>query len=963
MNYQNLVEEINDYSTYFKYCDSIITKFSLFCKEFAKSGKLFTTKAKKSMKDVYIDINKEKYFSSSLISNLNNFCDEFKEIMDKLESYFTRIEKELVDKITEFEQKYETNNRNNLTKLNELNIYLSESKNKLEKTKTNYFDSCKSFSDYDKKYFSNKQRENMKEEEIARIKEQSEKLKQTSETKKVYYRIEVTKLNDLLLSNESYYSSIISSIEKQEEERNTFYVSIILLFNNIIKEFNFESKESINRNEKYIDEIFIKRDTKMFSLYFNKINNKQKSRFLYEEFLDYENSSASQNNKSGDYNKNDKNNENTINDKEELDKIDFDLASQIIDLGKNSFIDNDTMDDELIELDNIISSLIQRDEKIDSEKFMQIINYIDENPEGCKNFLYLLMGHYCLKNLEKFNNYDNLYLLNSILNMIINFIWENDDYAYLFLLILDIGEKTVYYNSNDTLPTNYLRKIMSKNTIYHNEELWIKIIDLKIKMLAKIKINEEFYSRRKNSISKKKTGLMSKIFWNKGEDNTKIEKEILYSQIYKEKASDYCTEILTEFICHFINYDFIEQKTSKVIELISNQYSLNLKQKNYFLKMIDSNLMYQKICNPYFSDSKSNKKNLIKCDTQEDLDKLYFSFKSNKKFKFLEKNSKSKIFLFAMKYLNNKDIIPLLCLNKEFNSTLKKIVYKNVLIKYSNKIDIKQHLAIWKNILNYNSIKRKYNYKSILDSIQKESNKTNIFDIIVLDTVRTIFFKNQESNQKKLGNILKAASKELPEVNYCQGMNHIAGLLLVLCEENEEEAFYLFLSLLLATDYCSLVINNLKKLNSFFYCFERLLNIMFPEMNRYFKNINVNCGYFLSPWFITLFTNAYNDENGQDNLKIIIRIFDLFILSGWKAIFKIGISLIRKNSLKIISSPYEQLVHYLNNEIIHSDFFKNENLNELMNISINFKLSNKLINNLCEEFEMKTNIMNKINNL
>ena len=229
--------------------------------------------------------------------------------------------------------------------------------------------------------------------------------------------------------------------------------------------------------------------------------------------------------------------------------------------------------------------------------------------------------------------------------------------------------------------------------------------------------------------------------------------------------------------------------------------------------------------------------------------------------------------------------------------------------------------------------------------------------------MRTIFFKNQESNQKKLGNILKAASKELPEVNYCQGMNHIAGLLLVLCEENEEEAFYLFLSLLKATDYCSLVINNLKKLNSFFYCFERLLNIMFPEMNRYFKNINVNCGYFLSPWFITLFTNAYNDENGKDNLKIIIRIFDLFILSGWKAIFKIGISLIRKNSLKIISSPYEQLVHYLNNEIIHSDFFKNENLNELMNISINFKLSNKLINNLCEEFEMKTNIMNKINNL
>ena len=56
---------------------------------------------------------------------------------------------------------------------------------------------------------------------------------------------------------------------------------------------------------------------------------------------------------------------------------------------------------------------------------------------------------------------------------------------------------------------------------------------------------------------------------------------------------------------------------------------------------------------------------------------------------------------------------------------------------------------------------------------------------------------------------------------------------------------------------------------------------------------------------------------------------------------------------------FEQLIHYLNNEIIHSDFFKNENFNELMNISVNFKISNKLISNLCKEFEMKKNIINK----
>ena len=114
--------------------------------------------------------------------------------------------------------------------------------------------------------------------------------------------------------------------------------------------------------------------------------------------------------------------------------------------------------------------------------------------------------------------------------------------------------------------------------------------------------------------------------------------------------------------------------------------------------------------------------------------------------------------------------------------------------------------------------------------------------------------------------------------------------------------------------------------------------------------------------FITIFTSALVNEKENNNLKIIIKIFDLYILSGWKVIFKIGISLIKNNSIKIFSLPYEHLIHYLNNALIQEDFFKNKNLNELINISFNFKISNKLINNLCKEFEMKGKIMNKNNN-
>ena len=958
MNYQNLEHEIKDYQTYFKYCDSITSKLNLFFKEFTKNGSKFIQKTKKSMEDIYSEVNKEEYFSSTLNKNINLFCEEFKELMDKFQLFFSRIENDIVEKIAEFDKDYKANNRNYLNKLNELNLYLVDSKTKLEKIKNNYFDVCKNTSEFEKKYISNKS--NLKGEELVKLKEQFEKLKQTSETKKVNYRIEVTKLNDLLLSNENYYTDIINFINKQEEERSQLYVRILLLFINAIKEFNLETKESISRNEKYIDEIYVKRDLKLFSIFFNRINNnKEKSRFIYEEFLDFENRSIMQNqNSQGQLKTNINNKEkNTLatndSDIKEIVKIDIQLANQIIELGKSPFIDIDTMDNEFIELDNIIFNLIQRDEKIDDDKFLRIINYVDGNIEGCKNFIYLLIGHYCLKHIVKFNNLDNLYLLCTILNMIINFIWDNDDFSYISFLILHIGEKTVYYSPLDKYPTHYLSKIMSKNTIYHMNEFWTKLINLKIKILAKIKLNVEFHQRKKNSVSKKDSGIISKFFGGNNDGNEKIESEILYSQIYKDKSPNYCTEILYEYLSHFMNYDYICKDTIALIEQLSNQYDINVKQKNLFLEMVNTNMMYLKSFNPYFSENKSD---IIKYDDRQYLDKLYFSFNSNKKFKSAKNNSKIKILLFAMKYLDNKDIVSILCVNRDINTKIKKLVYKNILMKYNN-IEIKKHISIWKMILNYNLIKKKYNYKEILQSINKEAKKDSIFDTIELDIIRTSFEHNQESNQIKLGNILKVTSKELPTVNYCQGMNHIAAFLLVLCNEDEEETFYLFLSILFATDYIGLIVNDLLKLNSFFYCFERLLNIMYPEMNNYLNNISINGGYFLSPWFITLFTNSFEKE--EDNLKIMIKIFDLFLLSGWKAIFKIGISLIKKNSIKIFSLPYDQLIHYLNNEIIHSDFFKNDDINELTNISLNFKLSNKLLNNLCKEFEMKKNIINK----
>ena len=290
MNYQNIEQEIKEYSIYFKYCDSVNAKFISFFRVFTQSGEKFLSKSKKSMEEFCYEVNKEEYFPSTLNKSINTLFLELKQILDKFQNVISNIEKDIINKIIEFDKNYKINFKNSINNLTNLNDYLSDNKNKLEKVKYNYFESCKQVQDYDKKYISGKNKENIKEDEYAKITEQFQKLKETSKNKKVNYRIEVTKFNDLLLSNENYYIDIINEISKQEEERNQFYTNIFLSLNNYLNQYNSEAKDCLQKNLKYIDDIFSKRDTKMFSIYFNKTNNnKEHNRFIFEEFFDLEN--------------------------------------------------------------------------------------------------------------------------------------------------------------------------------------------------------------------------------------------------------------------------------------------------------------------------------------------------------------------------------------------------------------------------------------------------------------------------------------------------------------------------------------------------------------------------------------------------------------------------------------------------------------------------------------------------
>ena len=273
-------------------------------------------------------------------------------------------------------------------------------------------------------------------------------------------------------------------------------------------------------------------------------------------------------------------------------------------------------------------------------------------------------------------------------------------------------------------------------------------------------------------------------------------------------------------------------------------------------------------------------------------------------------------------------------------------------------MDIKTHIHIWKIILGYTKAKEEHNYKDILEKVKKDPDKIPSSEIIRLDVNRTNFETDKEINREKINRILNALSLCCPDVNYSQGMNFIAAFLLNICGD-EKEAFYIFLCLLLTSDYGSLFTKDLANLKKYFYVFERIIDIMLPELYNYLKINNLKVSFFISPWFITLFTDTYLNIENRENPKVLLRIWDLFLFSGCKSILKVGISLLKNFEHKIMTLTFEELLKFLITDIPKSEFFQNNSYDILMKTYINFKIESGLISNIESEYQIKTQLTSK----
>ena len=891
-----------------------INKINSFFKIFRSLFEEQINSLNNKLKDFNLDNN-----NSVLSVYLNDIIEYYKKFISDYKNNILKIQNELINSIESFKTNQDSIYKENNNELNELILYFNNNQKILNNSIFNYYKSYYNAQEEEKNLIKKKKANiNINEDESELI----IKDKMEARNNEMIYKYDIEKYNKELDNIIDKYLKIKLKIETAEKGRISFikasfdkqksvFKNISNLINNYIeKKENFSDefskkieKEKINEISKLSEDIkkSIKLKTKKFvsaELIFNKQEN-------YNIFIK---------------------------------NCSFDINVKIEKTENNKFYNK--LIDELIGEDDVPKEKISR--------LIEIFKYEKENENNEKEFLDVLVGKN--KSSLKFQNLKNLELLATPMSYIS--LKHNSIFSGNFEInfqIIFIAERFFYQNKVNNNKV-YLSAILSKNKLFKTKLFWQNVIELKL-----VKKLEDDISRLKNvsAPNEKRKSILgilgNKMGLNNNKNNSFLSKMRImpliknYNSLEQNKlilldkmASNEMYLILKKSIENFSNFNFPSIQSLDLISNISREYKLSNEQINYLV-------IYYKVSNHTIRKLLPHEKNKENNDIIEEIN-------SNEKIRNI------KLLSNCIQFLDYKDYNNLLLTSKYYNQRLKKKIYKYILRQENTSIKIR--LQIWSNILKIKELKQKYNYREILNN----ANDPKIKREIDLDVRRTNVEEAQKDLHKlNITNILYAVSSINFGVKYVQGMNSIVALLYELF--GEEEAFYIFLSFFHYTQYILIFDKNLTKLNEFFYVFNRIISLSEPELSSWFNINGVNVNFFATPWFITLFTGSHQNLRGdKDNKKLLIRIIDNFITSGWKSMMVVGCSLLHSFEQKLMNIKYEDILELLINGMLKSEFFMTENKNNLENYFINVKISKDLIRNIEAEYNFEKMLNDKNNN-
>ncbi|XP_071950086.1 growth hormone-regulated TBC protein 1-like [Antedon mediterranea] len=236
-------------------------------------------------------------------------------------------------------------------------------------------------------------------------------------------------------------------------------------------------------------------------------------------------------------------------------------------------------------------------------------------------------------------------------------------------------------------------------------------------------------------------------------------------------------------------------------------------------------------------------------------------------------------------------------------------------------------------------------YQRLLNGPQNET----LCETIKIDLHRTfpenIFYCNDATNSKRpsLENVLTAYGHHNTKVGYCQGMNFITALMLVIVKD-EEKCFFLLDALLdelLEPGYYSEDLIGTKVEQG---VLMELLKLKMPEIAAHILKHDLELSLPTTKWFICLFLDVLPIET-------VLRIWDCMFYEGSKIIFRVALGLISRNAQTIMkANSFTALIEAFRESTQSS---ANLDCHEFMQLAFQDSLTRDTINRLRQDVRDK----------
>lgn len=169
----------------------------------------------------------------------------------------------------------------------------------------------------------------------------------------------------------------------------------------------------------------------------------------------------------------------------------------------------------------------------------------------------------------------------------------------------------------------------------------------------------------------------------------------------------------------------------------------------------------------------------------------------------------------------------------------------------ANGIPSKHRWEVWRAVSKNTSRRKDCRYEEFLVEGDDSHWWLRIIDV---DAPRTfpelpVFNKHYEESLRR---VLKAYANLNPKVRYCQGMNFIAGVILIVSKQSEEDSFWMFVWLMEDCGLCGFYMEGFPLLRRYLNAAELFIRETIPELDEHLHCLG-GAQTFVSPWFLSMF--------------------------------------------------------------------------------------------------------------